>query len=95
MRGEAACCAKQFKGMCRCCGEIGHKKADCPKHLEKCKIDGGQQGIKCWNCGETGHIASKCAKKNEQAKNAMLADEEGGVLDIAEGWMQGYKLCEY
>ena len=57
---------KQFKGMCKKCGEYGHKSQDCPKH--KTGRDQKKFRGKCWYCGEEGHTAFHCEKRKSDEK---------------------------
>ena len=60
---------KQFKGMCRYCGEYGHKSDECPKR--KTGRDQKKFRGKCWYCGEEGHRAWKCEKrKSDERQNS-------------------------
>ena len=57
---------KQFKGMCKKCGEYGHKSQDCPKH--KTGRDQKKFRGKCWYCGEEGRTAFHCKKRKSDEK---------------------------
>ena len=52
---------KQSKGMCKKCGEYGHKSQECPKHQTR-RYQKKFQG-KCWYCGKEGHTAFHCEKR--------------------------------
>jgi Reverse transcriptase (RNA-dependent DNA polymerase)/gag-polypeptide of LTR copia-type/Zinc knuckle len=45
--------SNQFKGRCRKCGKVGHKKADCRSD---------KTGV-CFECGKEGHFARDCPTK--------------------------------
>ena len=45
----------KFKGRCRKCGKVGHKKADCRSDAK---------GV-CFNCGKDGHYAKDCPTKKK------------------------------
>jgi hypothetical protein len=66
----------KFKGRCRKCGKVGHKKADCRSDKE---------GV-CFNCGESGHFANKCPKKSEGDSNAGGTTSGTGMFVGATDW---------
>ena len=65
-----------FKGRCRGCGEVGHKKADCPKEKSKQGASKKFTG-KCYHCGKKGHKKSECWTLKKQREQANVAEESG------------------
>ena len=95
---EAALFTKQFKGMCKICGKIGHKDNDCFK-LEKNKIKKenymknlrpkrekpNYPNIQCYNCQRMGHYASNCRNKRvPREKNHEEDDAEIALMAITK-----------
>ena len=67
---------KQFKGNCRHCGKIGHKKFECPDNPQK-----KANNVKCWYCGEIGHRCDNCKKLKEKADRGEYAAYAGLAYD--------------
>ncbi|KAI2493888.1 PIF1-like helicase [Fragilaria crotonensis] len=74
---------KKFKGICRNCGKIGHKAAECrSKAVEgsdevggKGKTSSAKSNVTCYNCGEKGHYSNKCTKpKKSKATSDPTSD---------------------
>ena len=76
----------EFKGKCNHCGEVGHKKAQCPK-LKDGKTTTQQDKTKkftgeCNLCGRKGHKKADCwedpANAGKRPKNYKPKGEVGG-----------------
>ena len=91
---EDAALITMFKGKCFECGQVGHRKSECPyrkdsKGGQGCGGSGGGQGkkkkIKCHHCGKVGHIKAECWKlKKEQEESASMAIESGICMATLE-----------
>ena len=74
---------KQFKGNCRHCGKIGHKKFECPDNPQK-----KANNVQCWYCGGIGHRCDNCEKLKEKAgrgEYAHCAMDDNGIWVDKEG----------
>ena len=66
---------KKFKGNCKHCGKIGHKKAECRSFLKtdsdskKGSESKNKSDVTCYNCQEKGHYANKCTKPKKDRED--------------------------
>ncbi|MFM8622139.1 MAG: reverse transcriptase domain-containing protein, partial [Holophagaceae bacterium] len=67
----------KFKGRCRKCGKVGHKKADCRSNAT---------GV-CFECGEDGHFARDCPKKKKDGEGGATSGT-GMFVGMAEWCME-------
>ena len=85
---ETALVAKAYKGRCYNCGNLGHKKANCPnKKKNGGNRDNNQGGGaafqgKCYACGKWGHRKADCRSnsKGDKANVGKETDDEDFVL---------------
>lgn len=49
----------EVKKGCFTCGDITHRKVDCPKKNDN---------IKCFKCGESGHLFRQCVKDSKETE---------------------------
>ena len=77
----------QFKGMCRSCGEYGHKAADCPKKGK------GQFKGKCHYCGKIGHKENECFKKKRDNKENNKNTDDVNLVLCSIDWDADFDLA--
>ena len=73
---------KGFKGKCNKCGQVGHKKKDCPQ-----KQGGGENNSskECTGCGRKGHTAENCWKTHPDKAPQWYKDKVGSNKSEAAG----------
>ncbi|XP_075215019.1 uncharacterized protein LOC142320922 [Lycorma delicatula] len=85
---------KRFKpaasGKCHFCGEIGHKKFECPKlkkkqaeqssnHRGSKESSSSSRNVTCFKCGVAGHIAPNCTAPGSSRSGPGNNKENGSV----------------
>ncbi|XP_074096417.1 uncharacterized protein LOC141525730 [Cotesia typhae] len=88
--------SKRFKPAvsvkCHFCGEIGHKKFECPKlkkkHVEQSSNYRGSQGspsssrpVTCFKCGAAGHIAPNCTASGSGRRSGPGNNKDNGGVE--------------
>ena len=83
---------KREKGLCRDCGEYGHKSHECPKRetgRDQTKFQG-----KCWYCGEQGHSVWKCKKRKSDEEQEKTGERSMMAYEKESGDIEDY-LSDY
>jgi uncharacterized protein YfkK (UPF0435 family) len=74
-----------FGGLCRYCGERGHKAQNCDdKHDDE--RNGNKKNMMCYNCNKKGHLSRDCPEKDdaEEAINNLFVGYVGVVPPSVE-----------